>query len=552
MKKRFTLFLSLIGILACLFAISVSAEVVTFETYQEKTNLTYDETELVLFDDGIAYPSYYIFADDTSFKTDYAWLNEQATKNYSDANVVELCVPTGVTTGGYFKKDSSFSKITKLNTGKTLTKTNGDFYQNQTLTHVTFGEGYTNGGLSTYFFNGAVVEYVVFSDNSQMTTLPNQFFGNLSTLKGVYFGNTITAIDDGTFDKMTSSNIFLMNTPNDTEPPLVYYFKSNIIEANFYGFKGNSATTTWVFPKGINSFSGGINIDSSSNIPKNFVFLTDSVGSVVLNDAIGSSKLNSTKIYFPNISSSDATSMSVVPKTTYFFGDGKKASYNGGFGEFTDMLESEHIHSPMLDVNTAPTCTEKGLSQTQCFCGIVKNSVYKDATGHNSNNLNPLVIAWIYENNNYFSNAKYQHKCEDCNALYLGEVVENSYLFIADGYSIPEATDSSAISHTIKIHKSGIDGYKATGADIKYGTVAAVGDALGTPISIVNGELECASQAVIADMTGTDYVKLVIKISNIPSATDVNCNAFVAVGTKVYYLCGNQSLSAAEPKRLPQ
>lgn len=552
MKKRFTLFLSLIGILACLFAISASAEVITFDNYETKTNLTYDESELVLFDDGISYPSYYIFADNTTFETDYTWLNEKASKSYSDANVVELCVPTGVTTGGYFKKDSSFSKILKLNTGKTLTKTNGDFYQNQTLTHVTFGEGFTNDGLSRWFFNGAKVEYVIFADGSNVSTLPTQFFAGFNTLKGIYFGNTVTNIGSGTFTQMSSTNVFLMNTPNDTEAPVVYYFKANLVEGNFYNFKTNSATKAWVFPSAVTGIGSGFNIDGADNFPASLIFLTSDAESVVINNAIGSTKLNSTKIYFPNISSSNATSMTVVPTTTYFFSDGKKATYNGGFGEFTDMLESEHIHSPMLDVNTAPTCTEKGLSQTQCFCGIVKNSVYKDATGHNSNNLNPLVIAWIYENNNYFSNAKYQHKCEDCNALYLGEVVENSYLFIADGYSIPEATDSSAISHTIKIHKSGIDGYKATGADIKYGTVAAVGDALGTPISIVNGELECASQAVIADMTGTDYVKLVIKISNIPSATDVNCNAFVAVETKVYYLCGNQSLSAAEPKRLPQ
>lgn len=550
MKKKFTLFLALIGVLACLFAISASAEVITFDNYETKTNLTYDESELVLFDDGISYPSYYIFADNTTFETDYTWLNEKASKSYSDANVVELCVPTGVTTGGYFKKDSSFSKILKLNTGKTLTKTNGDFYQNQTLTHVTFGEGFTNDGLSRWFFNGAKVEYVIFADGSNVSTLPTQFFAGFNTLKGIYFGNTVTNIGSGTFTQMGSTNVFLMNTPNDTEAPVVYYFKANLVEGNFYNFKTNSATKAWVFPSAVTGIGSGFNIDGADNFPASLIFLTSDAESVVINNAIGSTKLNSTKIYFPNISSSNATSMTVVPTTTYFFSDGKKATYNGGFGEFTDMSDNEHILNPQLDVSIAPTCEEAGLSQTECFCGIVKNSTTLDATGHNSNNESPDTLAWVYENDNYFANAKRQHKCKDCDSLYLGDEIENSYLFVAGGYSIPETEDNSCISHTIKINKTAIDDYKATGVDLKYGTIAAVGESLGTPLSIIDGKLEAKNQSVVADMTGTDYVKLIIKISGVPQNVDVNCNAFVIVDAKISYLCGGKSLSVAESKKI--
>ena len=99
MNKKIALFLMIVSIITCLLAISVSAQVITFEPYEEKTNLTYDETEVVTFDDGCSYPSYYIFSDSSSFTTNYEWLNEKTEKSYSDANVVELCVPTGVVTG---------------------------------------------------------------------------------------------------------------------------------------------------------------------------------------------------------------------------------------------------------------------------------------------------------------------------------------------------------------------------------------------------------------------------------------------------------------------
>ena len=74
MKKKIILFLAVISILTCFFAISAGAAVL--DSYEEKAILTYDESELVVFDDGASYPSYYIFADSESFTTNYEWLNE--------------------------------------------------------------------------------------------------------------------------------------------------------------------------------------------------------------------------------------------------------------------------------------------------------------------------------------------------------------------------------------------------------------------------------------------------------------------------------------------
>ncbi len=478
--KKIALLFTILSIVICLFAISVSAEVIIYDSYEEKTNLTYDATELVTFDDGCSYPSYYIFADSTSFVTNYEWLNGKTRKSYSDAKVVELCVPTGVTEGGYFKKDSSFTSLLKLNTGKTLTKTNGDFWCNQTLTHVTFGEGYTNAGLGTWFFNGGKVEYVVFADGSNVTTLPSRFFANLSTLKGLYLGSSITNIGSGTFEEMGSSNVFLMNTPNDTEASEVYYFKSTLVEGNFYGFKTNATTIAWVFPSTVNGISSGWNIDNSENIPQNFVFLTSNASSVEVNDAIGGSKLNSKNVYFPNISSENATSISVVPKTTYYFGaDAKKSTYNGSWGEFTEMSLAEHIHDTTRNEIQVPTCTEKGKLIAYCFCGL-KIGAYdnEDALGgeHDLDVLNGAKITSIAYSDITKTGTK-TVKCATCGTDVTLEA--NPILSGYEGYSTPVNSDRKGIAFGYNIDVKALNEYKSVDASFEFGFVAAVDAFLG-------------------------------------------------------------------------
>ena len=474
MIKKIALFFMIVSVFVCMLAISASAQTIILDSYEEKNTLTYDTTELVTFDDGCSYPSYYIFSDSVSFTTNYEWLNTQTGKNYKDENVVELCVPTGVTTGGYFKKDSPFKSIVKLNTGKTLTKTNGDFYQNQTLTHVTFGQGYTNGGLGTWFFNGSKVEYIIFDDNSAVTTLPTQFFANLKTLQGLYLGQSITNIGSGTFSNMGSSNVFLMNTPNDTEAPEVYYFKSTLVEGNFYNLKTNSATKVWVFPSTVTGIGSGWNIDNAENIPTSFVFLTSDANAVVVNDAIGSHKFNSTNFYFPNISSENADHLSVVPSTTYFFGvDKKKAYFNGAWGTFADMENSDHLHDTEKDINKNATCLEDGVSYTYCFCNFNLSTVqdYNSALGHNHS----TFLGLIYES--FLQEGYYEYQCTRCSDV---KKVKADALFTCLGYSAPEYGDSVGIAVGFAANEAAISEYtEVTGKSVGYGLFAVLKDIIG-------------------------------------------------------------------------
>ncbi|MBQ3589944.1 MAG: hypothetical protein II980_05790 [Clostridia bacterium] len=505
MSKKIALFFMIVSIFVCLLAISASAQTVIFDSYEEKTNLTYDATELVTFNDGYSYPSYYIFSDSASFTTNYEWLNGKTGKSYSDANVIELCVPTGVTTGGYFKNNSSFTSLLKLNTGKTLTATNGDFYQNKTLTHVTFGSGYTNSGLSTWFFNGAKVEYVIFDDNSAVSTLPSAFFANLNTLKGLYLGSSITNIGSGTFDKMGSSNVFLMNTPSDTEAPEIYYFKGSIVEGNFYGFKTNSATKVWVFPSTVNGIGSGWNIDGSANIPKSFVFLTSNANNVTINNAIGSSKFNTTNFYFPNISSENATNMSVVPTTTYFFGvDGKKTSYNGGFGTFTDMADSDHLRDITRDEVIDATCLENSATKTYCFCGKMLSTVYEENTalGHEHS----IFLDLVYES--FLKEGYHKYKCVRCDDV---KHIKEEALFTCLGYSVP-MDNEGGIAVGFLLNKNAIATYEsATSKSLSFGVFAVLKDRLGTN-DVFDKNGNAVAGAISADIFGYEFDMFELKI----------------------------------------
>ena len=524
MSKKIGLFIIIVGVFACLFAISIGAQVIIFDSYEEKSVLTYDETELVTFDDGCSYPSYYIFGDSETFTTNYDWLKDQTGKIYSDARVVELCVPTGVETGGFFKKDSTFTSLLKLNTGKTLTKTNGDFYQNQTLTHVIFGQGYTNGGLGTWFFNGAKVEYVVFDDNSAITTLPTQFFANLKTLKGLYLGRSITNIGSGTFSNMGSTNVFLMNTPNETEAPEVYYFKSSLVEGNFYNFKTNSATKIWVFPSTVNGIGSGWNIDNSSNIPKSFVFLTSDADSVVVNNTIGSDKLNTTNIYFPNISSEKAADMTVVPNTTYYFGvDAKKASYNDGWGEFAEMVNGDHLREVIRDEKLDATCTSDRVVNTYCFCGVKISEVYEENTalGHD----HTKFLGLMYES--YLEEGSYKYQCTRCDDI---KATKADALFTCLGYSFDE-NGNDGISVGYNVNKAAILEYEElTGTEISYGLFAGTKAGLGTD-DVIGENGEAIDGAIAADFENSAYSFMYIKMYGFEN--DTQKDTLFAIGAYV-------------------
>ena len=63
MKKKFVLMLALIAVLSCLFVITVSAEVITYNDAPSRTKIQISTDDIIEFYDGFTCPSAYVFKD---------------------------------------------------------------------------------------------------------------------------------------------------------------------------------------------------------------------------------------------------------------------------------------------------------------------------------------------------------------------------------------------------------------------------------------------------------------------------------------------------------
>ena len=133
MKKKIFLTFLVVMVFTCLFAVSVSAEVTTYDDAPEKTNIETRLDDVVVFDDGFTCPSAYVFKDskktpDGSWSlafanaTDFSYVNEKTGKSYTFSNVVELDIPQGITYVGKYSayKCTTLKKVSLPNSVETL------------------------------------------------------------------------------------------------------------------------------------------------------------------------------------------------------------------------------------------------------------------------------------------------------------------------------------------------------------------------------------------------------------------------------------------------
>ena len=436
-----------------------------------------------------------------------------------------------------------------------------------------------------------------------VTTVESRAFNGCTSLKAVYLPTTITTIGTntgwgcGAFNGCT--NLYFVQKPFNVKDengkwlgeyfvmptePEVYYMPSSL--STLYGgeFQGCQQINEFVvFPVALSSISydSGPFVNTGSSNSKGgvtYVFLGP-MDTMKYNPQ--DNRYKNITFVFANEKNTGIETLAWVLTDTrqssnfyaYFcagqvsYDLGSFAPSSSGYtvkeGDFTKTTYTEenqpHFVDPNKTIVTDPTCTIEGNTTTYCFCGDDIEVTPIDALGHDytlkADGAAPEVYAWFYVDNNFFGNATEQYKCLDCEALYdLGKEVANTSLFVAGGYSIPEQGTTDCISHTIMINKTNIDLYAQhtiDGAKINYGTVAAAGSALGTPIEVDDeGNVTPKLGALIADMTGTDYVKLVIKISGVPADTAVNCNAYVVVGKEIYYVCDDEVTTVAKEQKL--
>lgn len=566
MKKKLFLISAIVVALVCLFAISVSAAVTTYDDAPERTKYQCVDSEIVEFDDGFKCPVSYVFTDTSTIGTgdsntrfeyfmDFTYINgklgktEEAGNLYTYANVVGFDIPTGIT---HVAKYAGISGTTLkwITFPDTITSLSNAIFQSATgLEECTFkfSENNTMRKFPSYMFFGC--------KNLKAFSMPDCFtsmydvahFSGCTKLGAVHLSNSLETWSSGgggsrnaTFDDCV--NMYFVNEAftydNIPAKPEVYYFPANLSTAsgNFYN------TSTMRECKNLNDvlvFGTGV-----TKIPNEYLFQGGPANKIVF---LGNMESISTKywgstthVYFCNPLDKSTDDVTVAGGKTVVFCN----------------AEDNTNHLYLIEKNTAPTCTENGYDGMVCYCGAYENPESAVPAQHDYGKT--LVYnTWAWTNDNYFANANYKHICQVCEEEYIGEEIADSHLFVKEGYSSfanknGEETTSHDVQFSIKVNQAAMDEYtNQTGKTVRYGTVAGVGNSLENPLSYAENELSVGASAVMSEMTGTDYVKLIIKIVKIPVTDEpvsVSCNAFAIVDSKLKYVSDGTVNETAEPK----
>ena len=245
MKKKILLFAMMIAVLACLFAICVGAETVTYEGkeielkndlgdpswYTGNTALAIQDKESIVIlkdSDGnmVAYPSYYILKFGVDVKdgkvtnayvlwadqkgVDYSFVNEKTGKNYTNGSVYYIEFPNGMTrckANSIFGRDNDSKpepNVVEIVIPDSVTEIEEQaFRRMNSCKKVTMSKNVTRL-LNWTFCGSSNLATVIFPEGSLLQTTGNSFSGCTSlssvNLEACTSLNTL----GGTFDGCTS------------------------------------------------------------------------------------------------------------------------------------------------------------------------------------------------------------------------------------------------------------------------------------------------------------------------------------------------------------
>ena len=550
MKNKIFLILTMILMLSCLFVISASAEVTTYDDAPARTKIQVSTDDLIVFDDGFTCPTGYVFKDQSKvddshsattlpWALDFEYINSKTGKEYKFENIVSIDIPQGVTyVGKYACKDAN------------------------NLVRVTFPDSVTGMG-AAIFQNAKGLEECVFehNENSDFKTFPGYMFYGCSNLTAFSMPDCITTISDiAHFTKCTNltavylsknletwlgsgdgsrvatfddcNNVYFVNEQftydNIPTKPTVYYFppkltnsdKSSDFSKQSTFRECNNLNDVLVFGTGITSltneylFQGG---------PANKI--------VLLGDMTSVSAKNwgkTTAIYFANENDIDTTCLT--------YAGGRTAVFCNAEGNTT------HLAEKVVDVEAK--CEVDAGKYTYCFCGyeISKEAVEGTALSHDYDyvNGNATLKAIVYADL-----SKEGTKTVTCGLCGVdNDAVVANKVFTYKGYS---TNDKGAMCMGYIIDQKALKEYETLNGKVEYGFVASANN--DTPLN-ENGEQKENTVKVALDenvYTAVDFVLGATdwsdeKVANVK----ITLNMYVMVNNAVKYITANGYSDIAE------
>ena len=488
MKKKLVLFLAILSVLACIFAISITAAendfgtVETFTGISEKSTFGADGTasgytsRVVLFDgtNYHTYPSYYIFPNSNSptaltFDEINAAVKESGeTYQYTSSSVIRVEVPQNIIKVNKCFNNNKSLVYVYFPATLTLFTQNG-FTGCSALEYVNVPRDCE--GVAQYCIDGCSSLKVF--DMSEAKSFKYTSHHNFSGVK-----LTELVFPDGfeSFSGISSSTIKYIAFPDTTTS---------------VGVMQCSSLEEVVLPANLSSL-GNKTFDYCSSLKK--VTIPKSLQSIVPAGQsnptfFGTSTSNLKEIIYTGSPNDPivATIKASVPKATITYSNHCEVYYGGEHGEYKALNGCQF------------GCERK--------CGVytfLENPVHENVKtvtygGESTVDYTKTIVVIV--------------ACKNCGTEELNK--EINALIECKGYS--KAIEGIGFVQSFLTDDEAIASYKQyVNENFDYGIVAAIGTT--TPIVENEGKLEVASGSVlVASMTYTQYTKLEIKIVDIPS-----------------------------------
>ena len=532
MKNKIFLLLTMVAVLVCLLAFSVSAEVTTYDDAPVRTNIVTSTDDVVVFDDGFSCPSAYIFKDSKSTAdgawnvgfekaTDFTYINEKTGKGYTFSNVVELDIPQGVTHVGKYSGYGT-KNLKKVSFPDSVVTIGNSVFENASGLEQCIFEHDANDNLTTiaaYSFSKCTsLQAISLPDCIKSITGTYQFSG-CTNLTAVHLPASLEVMEGGTQNAATFDGCGKMYFVNETftydaipEKPTTYYFPKNF----------NKIGNGCIF-RNCNSLNQYLVFDEAmKNIPNLYTFENDAKSTVVflgVPEEIITGGWRTTNIIFANKNVVDDASGG-LSRTGM---DGSNVKTWGGTAYFC-YAEGNTTHFAGKNVDTEATCVSNVMRTSYCFCGkeVETSEVENTALGHS----HTMYLGLIYES--FDKEGAYSYKCERCDDVNKDEVAPA--LFVCLGYSASESGNAGLILG-FKVNHEAIENYETeTGNALEYGMFAVLKKNIGEN-GILNADGSENAGVIKADLTRNQFAVVSIKVKGFTN--DEQKSAQIALGLYV-------------------
>ncbi len=550
--KKLLLALTMIFVLSCLFVVSASAAVTTYDDAPVRTKYQCIDDEIIEFNDGFTCPVSYVFTDTSTVGTgdyntrfeyfmDFTYINDKLGKTEADGNLYTYAdvkgfdIPTGIThVAKYAGLDGKTLKW--ITFPSSITSLSNAIFQNASALEectLKFTEDNPMRVFPSYMFFGCK-NLKAFSMPDCFTSLYDvAHFSGCTNLGAVHLSESLVSWSSGgggsrnaTFDDCV--NMYFVNETFTydaiPEKPTVYYFPKNLttISNNSVCRECKNLNDVLVFGENLTTMP---NEYFFQNGPENkIVFLGDMT--TVSTKYWG----KTTHVYFANPNDVDLNSVT--------FSGGKTAVFCNAPDNTT------HLAEKTLDV-PAKCEVDAGL-YTYCFCGFVmdQDAIEGTALEHNLDYVNgeATLISVTYAD--LSKDGTKVVKCSLCSA---DKEVTASKVFGYKGYS---KNDKGGFCMGYIIDQNALKDYEAKNGKVTYGFVASANN--NTPLYENGNQKE---NVVKADLTGEGYsaVDFVLTSSDWTNESvknaEITINMYVIVNNAIKYVTANGYSDVAEAKK---